>query len=82
MCDYLEYTEKMHRLCDLINRKATGGPKKLAKKLEVSERTVKRFIEQLRDRNFPVIYSRIRESYVCESDIPFPLKIQSLETKN
>lgn len=38
MCDYLKYTEIIERICHLINRKATGTPKELAKSLDISER--------------------------------------------
>lgn len=84
MCNLLEYPEKIQELFRLISTRATGKPKQLAKKLQISERTAKGWISQLNDYNYPVIYNREIESYVWKDDtysITYVFKIekQSIE---
>lgn len=67
MCDYIRYSEIMQEVCNKINTQTTGTPKELGKQLQVSERTVRRIIEQLIDRGLSIKYSRKKESYICEN---------------
>ncbi len=60
---YFEYTDKMETLKHLAERKQTGTPHQLAKKLDVSERTVLRMVQQLRDQGYPITYNRSRCTY-------------------
>lgn len=48
---------------DLIRRKATGKPSQFAKKLQISERTLYRWIGTLRNRGIFIEYDLHRESY-------------------
>ncbi|MEJ7685319.1 MAG: helix-turn-helix domain-containing protein [Segetibacter sp.] len=56
----------METIKHLAQHKRTGTPQQLAKKLDVSERTVERMIQQLRDNNYPIRYNRFRYTYEAE----------------
>jgi len=48
--------------------KCTGAPSELALKLDISERTVKRIIKEIRDEGTEITYSFSRQSYVTDKD--------------
>ncbi|MGB5170853.1 MAG: hypothetical protein WBN69_05440 [Eudoraea sp.] len=54
----------LERVDQLIRLKATGRPKQLASRLRVSEATVFRIIETMKELNAPVFYDLNRQSYV------------------
>ena len=56
--------ELLERLDQLIRLKATGRPKQLAERLRVSEATVFRTIETMKEMNAPICYDIGRESYI------------------
>lgn len=62
--------------------KATGNPKSLARKMEVSERHVYRLIKDLKDMGFPVKYCSCRNSYTYEGEVKirFEVLINNVET--
>ena len=60
---YFEHTEKLETLKYLAERRQSGTPQDLAKKLCVSERTVLRMVQQLRDQGYPIAYNRFRGTY-------------------
>lgn len=65
--DRRHYFEKMHYVKWLVDRKATGSPKELALRLGVSERSVYRILDDLRDlHQIKITYSRTANSYVSE----------------
>ncbi len=47
----------------LISRSATGTPKNLAQKLNISEITVYRYIREMKELGAPIKYCRICSSY-------------------
>lgn len=51
----------------LAERRRAGTPRQLAKKLDVSERTVERMIQQLRDTGYPIKYNRFHGTYEVAS---------------
>ena len=52
-----------------ILRDSTGSPKKLALKLNVSERTIYNYINFMRqDLKAPIIYNRIKGTYQYETN--------------
>lgn len=71
----------LERVDQLIRLKATGGPKKLAEKLEISEATVFRMIETMKELNAPVYYDWARQSYVYSERTEFKCGffVESLE---
>lgn len=64
--DYLTYAKKLDYIKWLAKRKATGGRKELAQKMDVSVSTVKRMIRRLRFSGVEIKYSRTRRSYILE----------------
>lgn len=56
------------RLLKLAMLKSTGAPADLALKLEISERSVKRFVKEIRDGGTGIRYSQSRRSYVTEEE--------------
>ena len=61
--DSKEYLDKLKWLDRLIDTKATGTPKNLARKLECSESSVYRKIEDLRSFGFTIEYDTERRTY-------------------
>lgn len=61
---YNEYSEKLNRIKQLAKINATGGPKELAKKLNVSERTVYRLIKELDNQGVSLKFCKIKNSYL------------------
>lgn len=62
-----EYKEKLKQIDELIKYANTGTPHELAKRLHVSERTVRRLIERLRIKNKSIRFCRKAKSYVIEN---------------
>jgi predicted DNA-binding transcriptional regulator YafY len=56
------------RLLKLIKLQSTGTPAQLADKFEISERTVKRIISELRDEGTAVRYDHSCVSYIFENN--------------
>ncbi|WP_164731640.1 HTH domain-containing protein [Flagellimonas beolgyonensis] len=61
----------MERMDQLIRLKATGRPRQLAKRLNVSEATVFRMIETMKEMNAPICYDLVRQSYVYTESTRF-----------
>lgn len=55
---------KKVRILKLVHSKGTGTPAELAERLEVSIRSVKRFIYELKKDGYLIRYSRARGSYI------------------
>ena len=56
------------RLLKLAALKSTGAPADLAERFEISERSVKRIVKELRDGGIEIRYSQTRMSYVTEEE--------------
>jgi transcription initiation factor IIE alpha subunit len=56
------------RLLKLAVLKSTGTPTDLAFRFEISERSVKRIVRQIREEGTYIRYSRLRRSYVTEEN--------------
>ena len=56
------------RLVKLAMLKSTGSPSDLAFRFEISERSVKRLVKELRDDGTDIWYSQISNSYVIGKD--------------
>ncbi|MDB5120862.1 MAG: hypothetical protein JWN56_2080 [Sphingobacteriales bacterium] len=64
---FIEYAEKLEVIKFLAVHKQAGTPKHLAEKLNVSERTIQRMIQQLRDHGYPITFNRLRSTYEISS---------------
>lgn len=61
------YINRIERMDTLIRRKSTGTPKELAEKLNISERWLYIFLDELRSElDCPIRYDRTKQSYVYE----------------
>jgi len=58
----------LERLDDLIRKKATGTPDDLAKRLNVSTRTVYNYLHDMRSMGAPVAYDYRLQTYYYETD--------------
>lgn len=67
MNKFQKETLKM-RLLKLASLKSTGAPSELALRFEISERSVKRIVKELREEGTDLRYSQSRRSYVTEED--------------
>jgi biotin operon repressor len=63
MNKFQKETMKM-RLLKLATLKSTGAPAELALRFEISERSVKRLVKEIRDEGIQIRYSQFRRSYV------------------
>jgi predicted DNA-binding transcriptional regulator YafY len=78
---HIERIYALDRLHCLILRKGTGRAKDLAKRFEISERSVHNLINDLRELGAQIRYSKIYNSYIYEQDIIFQFLI-SPKTNN
>jgi DNA-binding IclR family transcriptional regulator len=60
---FIEYAQKLETLKYLAEHKRSGTPDNLAKKLNISERTVHRMVQQLREQGYHIIFNRWRRTY-------------------
>ena len=56
------------RLLKLATLRSTGAPADLASRFEISERSIKRIVKELRDEGTDIRYSQVRRSYVTGGD--------------
>lgn len=56
------------RLLKLAILKSTGAPAELAIRFEISERSVKRIVQEIRDDGTDIRYSQLRRSYVTDEE--------------
>ena len=62
-----DYQEKLEQIDKLIRHSNTGSPKELARRLRVSERTIRRLVEKLKTKNDSIRYCRRSQSYVIKN---------------
>ena len=65
--------QQIERINALIRRKGTGTPAELAKKLNVSERTVYNLIDLMIRMGAPIYYCNERKSFCYEYDVEFSI---------
>ena len=68
---YSDYLRKLIFLAELLEKENTGTAGNLAKKLDVSRRTVFRQLEELRDNGADICYCKIRKSYFLKNNFDF-----------
>jgi len=69
---------KLERLHQLVRRQATGSPKELAGKMQISRRTVFRMIDTLKEIGCPVYFNKEKNSYCYH----YPIKLTFLKIEN
>ncbi|MEL6867479.1 MAG: HTH domain-containing protein [Bacteroidota bacterium] len=73
---FLKQIKRLERVDQLIRLKATGTPRQLAIRLEVSERTIYDIITAMKDLGAPIYYSHQRRSYCYEFPVRFQCGVQ------
>lgn len=63
---FIAYAETLETIKYLAEHKRAGTPQQLAEKLNVSERTIQRMVQQLREAGVPIRYNRFRFTYEVE----------------
>lgn len=71
MSKLLQQIELIERIDQLIRLKATGTPKKLAQLLDISEASLYRLIDTIREMGAPVEFSLKYQSYVYSEEVSF-----------
>jgi len=72
---FIKKLNQLQRVDQLIRTKATGTPKQLASRLEVSKRTVFEVIAFMKILNAPIYYCHQRRSYCYEYPVKFKCNI-------
>ena len=67
--------ERLQRLHCYINSECTGSPKELSSRMHISERLVYNLIEQLKEFNAIINYSRRRKTYYYENEFQLEVNI-------
>ena len=67
----VQYIDRIQRIDQMIRLKATGNPKQLAKKLNISERHLYQFLSYMREMGAPITYCSYSESYVYTQNVHF-----------
>lgn len=75
MSKLFEQLRQLERLDQLIRMKATGSPKALAYRLDVSERQIYRFISELKAMGFPIEYCKMRQSYFYDAVVKISFQL-------
>lgn len=65
----IKYINRLKTIDRLIQLKMTGSPKELAIKLEISERQVFRYIENLQELGGKIEFDKLLNSYVYSTEI-------------
>jgi transcriptional antiterminator len=71
----LKTLERLQQLHVLITNETTGPPKEIATLIQISERSVHLLLEQLRDYNADICYSRSRKTYYYCEDFELQVSI-------
>lgn len=79
----LKTLERLQQLHQLIVNENTGTPKELASLMRISERSVHLLIEQLKDYDAAICFSRSRKTYYYCEDFELQVSISvSVLTNN
>lgn len=71
----LKTLERLQQLHKLIVNENSGTPKEIASLMQISERSVHLLIEQLKDYNAIICYSRSRKTYYYCEDFDLQVSI-------
>jgi predicted DNA-binding transcriptional regulator YafY len=69
---------RLERLNHLIQVKATGNPKQLSYRLNISERSLYQYISLLKEMGASIHYDRFRETYFFDQGSAFSLRFQRM----
>jgi predicted DNA-binding transcriptional regulator YafY len=61
-----EYERKLNALRTLVEKASTGSPKELAELFNVSERTIRRMVQNLKQSDLDIEFCRKRNFYILK----------------
>ncbi len=77
--DLLRKIRQLERLDQLIRLKATGSPKDLARRIDISLRQTFRLINEMKAMGFPIHYCKKRCSYYYTNSVKIHFEISVQE---
>jgi plasmid maintenance system antidote protein VapI len=78
----LKNLERLQQLHQRIVQENTGTPKELANFMNISERSLYKLIEQLKDLTAPICYNRISNTYFYNGDFELQVSISVTALSN
>lgn len=78
----LKNLERLQQLHQRIVQENTGTPKELANFMNISERSLYKLIEQLKDLTAPICYNRISNTYFYNGDFELQISISVTALSN
>jgi len=72
----LKKIQQMERIDALIQRKATGSPGELARRLGTSERYIYKLIRLMKNLDAPICFDYDSNSYYYEEEVTFSVGFQ------
>ncbi len=72
----IEHAQLLEQIHNLIKSKSTGTPSSFASHLNISERTLYRIIEELRDRGADIAFNTARMTYYYRNDVEIKLQVR------
>jgi len=76
--------KRMEKLHALIQQRKSGTPEQLAEQFGISRSCLYNLIEELKDCNLPICYSRSLQTFFYEKEVEFTLlfKVEIIEDKS
>jgi bacteriocin-like protein len=78
--DIYKYFNRVQKLHTLLKRKATGTPKELAQKLNLSERQTLEYVRELKDSGIPIAFCKHEKTYYYEKEVIFNFEFRVLNS--
>jgi len=80
----LNKINRIEKLHTLIQQKRSGTPEQLAEQFGISRSCLYNLIEELKDCNLPILYSRRLQTFFYEKEVEFTLlfKVEIIEDKS
>lgn len=77
----LKYIQRVHRIHNLIRRKATGTPEEFSEKMGISVSMLYEYLKEMKELGAPIEYCKFRRSYhyPCETDFQMGFVKKELE---
>ena len=77
----LKYINRMKRMDQLIRMKATGTPDQFAEKMGICKSVLMDHISELKCMGAPIVFDRIRESYVYQESVKLIITYENGDAK-
>jgi DeoR/GlpR family transcriptional regulator of sugar metabolism len=65
--DYRTYEKRLEYILELIEKGRFGSLEKAAKRFDVSTRTIKRMLQNLRDKGYDILYDKKLKKYFLKN---------------